>query len=851
MIFARAVPIYQEAGWTGTFPLPVGLKYPPPDDVTGNYPPINPNQVEDWLEEYPGDSNIGLRMALAGEYEVLGIDIDQYDSKTGWDTYKQIAETLGAKLPPTFKSSSRGVENPSGIHFYRVPAGWKWKGKFGADIEVIQRTHRYAVVWPSTNPDSEQQYQWLSTNVDGQEAVELDEPPHVDDLPLLPQEWIDYLLKDTQTDRQRTAGTDISEIDAHAWMAETFPGFDERPSSSMARIIDPEVLAAEMEAGAHDAMVSKIHAAVRLGVEGHHGLEQALKQIYLAFQNEVLGVINSESARRSIIEVKSEWYRALTGEISKLQQDIDEGYVQISAIGGYSADDGETDTDAITRKVIDLLAQRRSRDLDMEDYPNNHRGVGKMVRDFWGDDLRPILQNQEWAFWNEALKRLKRLKTADLYHMVELGAEIPLRQAAEALWEQADAMDEAGEEDEAKKLRKEGGELMRRSESAGNVSTMDASLKVAHSLPGEFINLEHFDTNPLTFGASNGVIDLTPIKDKDYDEPLLREGSLKDLILLNTEVPWEENFTHPLWENYLDTFLPDPAYRRFVRKVLGYALMGGNPRRLMIFLQGPTSTGKTTIMEAIQAATGEYTTTVAANALFREKQDAGPAPEMLTAMPKRIVFSSEVSGRNRLHADVIKRVTGGDELAARALYSNDIVVRRPMFTPVIATNSAPTIADGDAALWRRLLVLPFDHQVPPDSVVMDRIENDPDAVKAVLAWLIEGLRDYLMEGLDPNTFPDEIVERQRQFIGDTGDFQQFLAEHVEYAPGAFVDRDKIYQLYCSWAVAEGIKDAIPRNWFVRRMTENGIDHESKSLRNKETKRTRRATVFTGIKLSSS
>ena len=79
-------------------------------------------------------------------------------------------------------------------------------------------------------------------------------------------------------------------------------------------------------------------------------------------------------------------------------------------------------------------------------------------------------------------------------------------------------------------------------------------------------------------------------------------------------------------------------------------------------------------------------------------------------------FPVEVGNRNRLHSDVIKRLTGGDSISARALYSNVVVQQIPMFTPIIATNSMPTIEDGDAALWRRLLVLPFDTSVPLGSI---------------------------------------------------------------------------------------------------------------------------------------
>lgn len=849
MIFESAVPIYQAAGWTGTLPLPVGLKFPPPDNSTGNYPGVDPNTLENWLEECDPNSNIGLRMSnCGGGYETIGIDIDQYGVKTGWEAYRTIAEKIGTDLPPTYKSSARGADNPSGIHFYRVPAGRKWRGKFGADIETIQRTHRYAVVWPSQYHEHDEPYCWYETQVDGGEAIALDGPPNVDDIPELPEEWIDYLQVSDKTERVREPGsTDISMSDAGVWMKENFPGYDEKPSMTMARAIDSDVLQAEMETGAHDAMVSKIHAVVRYAAEGHHGLATALKEVYRAFTNEVLGVINEESSRRSITDAKAEWDRALAGEIGKLRQDIEDGYTAISPIGGYSAEDADTDIDGI-RSIIKRLADRRSRSIDVDEYPDNHRGIAKMIRDFWGSDLRPIAQTNDWAFWDDAHNRLEQLNTSELYYLVELAVEIPLKRAAEDLYDTAEALARADQEDEAKKTKKEANELMRRSTNAGNVNTMESSLKVSHALPGERVYLRNFDTNVLTLGVKNGVLDLATWK-KD-GSAILREGSSKDLILNNTGVAYDETATHPLWDNYLDTFLPDLSYRKFVRKVMGYALMGGNPQRLMIFLHGPTSTGKTTIEKALLAATGDYTATVAPNALFRERQDAGPAPEVLAALPRRIVFSSEVSGRNHLHADVIKRLTGGDEIAARALYSNEVIVRRPMFTPVIATNSSPTIKDGDAALWRRVLVLPFDTQVPTTSIVNTQIEDVPEAASAVLAWLVEGWKDYLIEGLDQSEWPSVVRARHQDFIGYTSDFQRFLSNKTAVVAGEFADRDKLYQAYQAWCVAEMIKDVLPPSLFTRKMTENGIDNVRKSFRDKATKAVKKRTMFVGIKMTS-
>ena len=100
----------------------------------------------------PGHS-VALRMPDG----VIGIDVDQY-VKGG--KQKHGAETLAAKiaelgpLPPTCSSTARGPGQPSRIYFFRAPAQ-RYAGTINPDIEIIQRHHRYAVVWPSPHHDDD------------------------------------------------------------------------------------------------------------------------------------------------------------------------------------------------------------------------------------------------------------------------------------------------------------------------------------------------------------------------------------------------------------------------------------------------------------------------------------------------------------------------------------------------------------------------------------------------------------------------------------------------------------------------------------------------------------------------
>lgn len=194
--YQAAAADYHRNGW---HPLPVvGKAGHLPAGYTGHNG-VNPTfgEVVLWADDpRRGADNVALR--LDG---VIGIDVDAYEKdghlKRGDVTFRLAIEQWGP-LPPTWRSTSRDYDNPSGIYFFRVPAGNIHRvdllelpdehGEKCGDVEIIQFHHRYAVVWPSIHPDTQRQYRWWTP--DGEPSAA---PPSVDELPELPQAWFDAL----------------------------------------------------------------------------------------------------------------------------------------------------------------------------------------------------------------------------------------------------------------------------------------------------------------------------------------------------------------------------------------------------------------------------------------------------------------------------------------------------------------------------------------------------------------------------------------------------------------------------------------------------------------------------------
>lgn len=329
--YADAALIYRQAGWSGVLPLPRRMKETPPLQFTGGND-IDPtiDQINAWRTA-KSSGNICLRMAT----DTVGIDVDAYGAKRGDKTLAELEARLGP-LPATWRSSSRGAGPtgaaglgglaPSGIYIFRIPSGSYFKGVAGPSIEIIQRTHRYIVCWPSTNPDNHgEQYRWYRP--DGTLADE-SEVPRAEDLPDLPEAWVDYLSSGTE----RAKKADTSRSETSEWIAALRRG---RPCGKVLNTLDrARASLADDSASAHDTAMRYVRALVMLGAEGHqlgdtamtaHGRGAAIDALYHLQKAFVANVTNPARGKvRTDNQAEDEFLRLYAGAVKLAMHAIPE-----------------------------------------------------------------------------------------------------------------------------------------------------------------------------------------------------------------------------------------------------------------------------------------------------------------------------------------------------------------------------------------------------------------------------------------------------------------------------------------------------------------------------------------------
>lgn len=188
---------YLDAGWSPIPMKPNDAETPkgrPHHGVTGYAGAvISPELLRSFLtgpdvEKYP---NVSARMVGSA-----GLDLDAYDGRQGYITFKLAQVQLGL-LPATFYTTARGA-GASGIRIYRLPDGFTdlmLLGEadtictIGSGIEVIRYGCRYAKCWPTVHPNGNA-YRWH--HEDGRGLAE-DFIPELTDCPELPLRWAEFL----------------------------------------------------------------------------------------------------------------------------------------------------------------------------------------------------------------------------------------------------------------------------------------------------------------------------------------------------------------------------------------------------------------------------------------------------------------------------------------------------------------------------------------------------------------------------------------------------------------------------------------------------------------------------------
>lgn len=352
--------------------------------------------------------------------------------------------------------------------------------------------------------------------------------------------------------------------------------------------------------------------------------------------------------------------------------------------------------------------------------------------------------------------------------------------------------------------------------------SVDGVLKLASKLKEFAFTTDDLDGDPYKLNVANGTLDLLTMT--------LGRHEPADRITKVCNASYDPGATGPVWEAFLRRSLPDPDVLAFLQRYTGQALAGRAMEHALAILTGTGRNGKGVWYGAVNKALGSYATSVRPELLL--SRDGAHTTDEMDLMGVRWVTMSEIDQGRTLAEATMKRLTGGDEIRARRM-RQDSVAFKPSHTLAMVANHLPKTSGNDDAVWKRLKVVPFEVVIPAheqDPRLNEKLELE---LEAVLAWLIQGWREYQRVGLAD---PAKVLARTAAYREDTDGLSQFLSETCVTGDGYNVLLDELWRAWDRWAnVAGFIKQAPTKREFSKSLEALGYE-QGKSGGNRKWKR---------------
>jgi putative DNA primase/helicase len=288
----------------------------------------------------------------------------------------------------------------------------------------------------------------------------------------------------------------------------------------------------------------------------------------------------------------------------------------------------------------------------------------------------------------------------------------------------------------------------------------------------------------------------------------------EDLITQLVPVDFDPAARCPLWEAFLAEMLPSAAVRRMVQVASGLGLLGVTVQKLF-FHYGSGANGKSVYMEVMCRMLGDAAVTLPAETFIGEGGQGGKAsPDLARLYGRRHLRVKELPEGEELRENLVKELTGGEEIAVRDLFQGYFDFK-PIFTGHMSGNGYPRIQGTDNGIWRRMAVVHWPVTVPPERRrdFEELVSSFAPEHPGILNWLIEGVLIFLREGL---VIPSEVEAATQEYRDEMDPTAEFCAACVRSKPGGSISAKDFYQSYVDFVTNAGTR-AISPNRFGRIM----------------------------------
>jgi putative DNA primase/helicase len=453
------------------------------------------------------------------------------------------------------------------------------------------------------------------------------------------------------------------------------------------------------------------------------------------------------------------------------------------------------DEDEVARIASSVMRYEPSRI-----YENNEVGNALRLVDSFAEEVRWVPDWKTWLVWNGVFWSRSGAGEA-LYRRAGAVLKTLLREL-EILKLAVDADDEDHGKGELTELR---AHYSRTATQHG----FSAMVRLAQT--DDRVGAKHtiFDADPDVLNCANGLVDL-------------RTGNLiaharERMCTQHTATAYVPKADTSDWEKFvLEAMGGDAELAAFLQRVVGYSITGKTDEHALFFLFGGGCNGKSTFIETILEALGEYGMAAPPHILATRRNEPH-ATELASLWKKRVVVSSEFEEGKAWDSTKVKSLTGGDAITARRM-REDFWTFDPTHKLFVTANAKPIVRENSDGFWRRMKLIPFEQSFRgrEDKKLRERLRKN---LEGVLAWAVAGASAWYREGL---AVPESITKATLAYREEQDDVGRFFDECCDRGPNARCSREEIYDRYRTWCEALGDTYRLSTRNFAERMRAEGF-----------------------------
>lgn len=436
-------------------------------------------------------------------------------------------------------------------------------------------------------------------------------------------------------------------------------------------------------------------------------------------------------------------------------------------------------------------------------YPTNDIGVSQLFIDMFSDEV-VYCREQGWYIWNGKYWQLDSREGGIINEKMKKMA----RYCTNKIYENPNI----AEEDITKQIK-----FWSKLSTKAYRDTI-----IRDSMSINPVNSDVFNKHKFLFNCQNGTY--------DFKRKIFRDFDKSDYLTDISNVVYDKSADCPRFKQYLDEVMENKQDKvDYLLKIAAYCLTGDTSRECFFVLYGDkTRNGKGTFVSTLNHLMGTYTNTIKSSSITKKTLNTGGSnatPDFAKLKYSRLVNVNEIEDGMMLDIALIKQLTGGDVLTARALYKEEFEFT-PQFKIVINTNFLPRMSEDSIFTSDRIHLISFDRHFElseRDLDLKDKLKSETSGIFNLLAFYWDKLKK---EGfIVPQTSQDTI----QQYRYNSNNVLLFVKEQLYESPTTWETLSDVYKCYATWCEEGGYNQMVKKT-FVERLSRCGAFIEDKQAR---------------------